>query len=172
MNPMTDPERPESTPMSAGGGSEAGAEPAREPVPDNPETFVDDIERIRLDYEDKLRDLERQARATRRSHTKATQTASTFGSTSAGDRKQMAYGISIAYTIILLPLAGFAVGWLIDSQIGGTLFQALLTLTMAIVGLTVAIAKLSLLNRDEPKPARPGPAEEAADEPTEARPSE
>lgn len=169
---MTNPERPQNTPPSADGGSDAGAEPARKPVPDDPETFVDDIERIRLEYEDKLRELERQARATRRSHTKATRTASTFGSTSAGERKQMAYGISIAYTIILLPLAGFAVGWLIDSQIGGTFFQALLTLTMAVVGLAVAVAKLSVLNRDEPGPTRPGPAGEAGEEPTEARPSE
>ncbi|MFQ3586513.1 MAG: hypothetical protein SNJ74_07095 [Fimbriimonadaceae bacterium] len=168
---MTDPDRPQDTPPSAAAGSEETNEPAREPVPDNPETFVDDIERIRLEYEDQLRELERQARTAQRSHTKATQTAGTFGSTSAGDRRQMAYGISIAYTIILLPLAGFAVGWLIDSQVGGTLFQALLTLTMAVVGLTVAVAKLSLLGRDEPKPARKSPEEGATEESSEAPPS-
>lgn len=166
---MTDPERIDN-PAPASTGESSGPDP--EPVPDNPDTFVDDVERIRSEYEDKLQELERLARTARKGHAKTIEPANTFGETSATDRKQMAYGISIAYTIVLLPFAGFGIGWLIDAQVGGTLFQALLTLAMAIAGLAVAVAKLSLLNRKDPTPTEGLKREEAPDKPDEVKTDE
>ncbi len=48
-------------------------------------------------------------------------------------------GLSIAYTIIGVPIFGYFVGYLIDRQVGGKLFAPLFTTGGAVLGLTYAV---------------------------------
>lgn len=57
-------------------------------------------------------------------------------------------GLSIAYTIIGLPIFGFAVGWAIDQRLGTELAKGFCVLAGSIVGLTMAIVMLNRANRD------------------------
>jgi F0F1-type ATP synthase assembly protein I len=47
-------------------------------------------------------------------------------------------GLTVAYTIIGLPIAGFLIGLMIDRQVGGTAWQTWLTLSLTFAGVFLA----------------------------------
>jgi len=54
-------------------------------------------------------------------------------------------GLTIAYTIIGLPLFGAAIGWFVDGRTGGTTWVGVGTVIGAVLGV---IAAISIMNRE------------------------
>lgn len=63
--------------------------------------------------------------------------------------KGLGVGLSVAYTIIGLPLLGVAIGWAIDTRMGTQTFRSLGVLLGSVLGIVGAIALLSRINRNE-----------------------
>lgn len=55
----------------------------------------------------------------------------------------LAVGMTVAYAIAGTPVAGWAIGWFIDKQVGGTAWQGWLCLIGAVAGVAFAIVFLN-----------------------------
>ncbi|MBL8064904.1 MAG: AtpZ/AtpI family protein [Chthonomonadaceae bacterium] len=53
--------------------------------------------------------------------------------------RNLGLGLQIAYAILGVPIVFFGVGWLIDRQVGGTLWQGLLTIFGAAIAVWYAV---------------------------------
>lgn len=58
-------------------------------------------------------------------------------------------GLSIAYSLMGTTLLGFFIGWLIDRQVGGTLWQGLLGILGAAAGVGMTLFLINRFNRME-----------------------
>lgn len=63
--------------------------------------------------------------------------------------KGLGVGLSVAYTIIGLPLVGVAIGWIIDTRMGTQTYRSIGVLLGSVLGIVGAIALLSRINRNE-----------------------
>ena len=57
-------------------------------------------------------------------------------------------GLTIAYTIIGMPLLGVGIGWILDKALGTTLYKGIGVVVGSAVGITAAIVMLSRANKD------------------------
>ena len=57
--------------------------------------------------------------------------------------RSLGKGLQIAYAIIGVPIVGFGVGWLIDKQVGGNLWQGLMTILGATIAVIYAVRSAS-----------------------------
>ncbi|MCC7230743.1 MAG: hypothetical protein IT203_10150 [Fimbriimonadaceae bacterium] len=60
--------------------------------------------------------------------------------------KGLGLGLSIAYTIIGLPILGAVVGWFLDSRVGGQTFTSLGVLLGSVLGIVAAVFMISRAN--------------------------
>lgn len=51
----------------------------------------------------------------------------------------LAVGLSIAYTIMGVPVAGFLIGWLIDNQVKSEMYKGIGVMAGAVAGITMAL---------------------------------
>lgn len=107
-----------------------------------------DTAAIDAEFEAKLKSLEERAKNVH--ETRQAQKAQ-VQKTMKSDREAargLGLGLSIAYTILGLPMAGYFIGWLIDRQTGNTTASGLLTVLGAFLGVFMAIY---MVNRSQPK---------------------
>lgn len=60
--------------------------------------------------------------------------------------KGLGLGLSIAYTIIGLPILGAVIGWFLDSRMGGQTFTSLGVLIGSVLGIVAAVFMISRAN--------------------------
>lgn len=95
------------------------------------------------DRDSELRAIEDRARAARKAQERHTPEGmgSSFITPESG--RGLARGLQIAYAIIGVPLVGFGVGWLVDRQTGGVLWQGVGTILGATIAVVYAIKSTS-----------------------------
>lgn len=81
---------------------------------------------------DELEERARRGKETLHKHTAEGQTGAFVGPEGG---RSLGRGLQVAYAIIGVPIVGYGIGWLIDKQVGGVLWQGLLT----IIGATIAV---------------------------------
>jgi len=101
------------------------------------------------EFNDRLEAIERRAKGEKARRDAQKSQAVKQGAQIAKDAKGLGAGLTIAYAIIGLPLAGAGIGWLLDRAGGGTLFVTVGTLLGAALGIAMA---LYLLNRENSGP--------------------
>ena len=112
----------------------------------------EELERVKgVDFADpgddhrdsKLKEIEERAKAARNTQKQHTPEGmgSSFITPESG--RGLARGLQIAYAIIGVPLVGFGVGWLIDRQSGGVLWQGVGTILGAAIAVIYAIKSTS-----------------------------
>ncbi len=101
------------------------------------------------EFEEKLRALEEKAHRSKAMREVQQRKVETDQRSSQEDSRALALGLSIAYTIIGMPLLGTAVGWGVDRQLGTHYWMGMMTLAGATLGVAVAIYKMS---HGEPRP--------------------
>lgn len=94
------------------------------------------------EFEERMKRLEERASAHRelRENEQKEQARKTRGDRDAA--KGLGLGLSVAYTIIGLPVFGYGVGWLISRSTGSTTVAGFGMLIGAVVGIAVAIVML------------------------------
>lgn len=134
----------------------AGASEPREPdafeegiqrLAEKAETLhVDRPEGLDEEFERRMKSLEERASAHRelRENEKREQERRTRGDRDAA--RGLGLGLSVAYTIIGLPVFGYGVGWLISRSTGSTTVAGFGMLIGAVLGIAVAIV---MLNRQQ-----------------------
>ncbi len=60
----------------------------------------------------------------------------------------LGFGLTIAYTIIGLPLAGLFIGWLIDRSLGTTMAKGIGVIVGAALGMVMALVMLAKTNQN------------------------
>ncbi|MFN3682992.1 MAG: hypothetical protein ACK41F_03545 [Fimbriimonadaceae bacterium] len=110
---------------------EASAEPAPQPPAD---PVLDDLER-------RMEALGRRAGEARSEHRRsAERSRPSLGDSAHG----VGYGLTIAYTILGLPMLGVLVGWILDQRSGtGQLFTGLGVLVGSVVALLAVLVQIS-----------------------------
>ncbi len=94
----------------------------------------------------KLEDKARQQRLIRDNQARDTSRKQESDSQSA---KGLGVGLSIAYTIIGMPLLGVAIGWAIDTRLGTQTYRSIGVLLGSVLGIVGAVVLLSRVNRNE-----------------------
>jgi F0F1-type ATP synthase assembly protein I len=95
------------------------------------------------DLERRMDEIAERARASkaRLAATKAEEarSAAVSGETARG----LGHGLAIAYAILGVPLVGYGLGWLADRQMGGNVWQAVGTVTGAVMALVYAVRTMN-----------------------------
>jgi F0F1-type ATP synthase assembly protein I len=72
--------------------------------------------------------------------------AERIGAADGDSARGLGVGLSIAYTIIGVPLLGVLVGWIVDSQLGTNVWKGLGMLIGAVIGIALAFVFLNRTN--------------------------
>ena len=98
------------------------------------------------DFEERLSHLEKRAKGTQQVQEVKRQQLTQRMRQSDSDAKGLAKGMSIAYTIIGLPLLGVVIGWFLDRGTGSQRYTQIGVLVGAVLGIAMAFV---LINRDQ-----------------------
>lgn len=113
------------------------------------EKAKEDAGKIDDEFSERLRNLENKARQQRLIRDNRSQEASRRARDDADSARGLGVGLSIAYTIIGLPLLGVGVGWLIDTRLGTQTYRSIGVLLGSVLGIVGALVLLSRVNRNE-----------------------
>lgn len=96
------------------------------------------------DFDERLRHLEVRTGKVRDQQTTSKANAEREREANAKSSRGLGVGLSIAYTIIGIPLFGILFGWLADRQLGTNLYKGVGALVGAVIGIVFAVV---LMNR-------------------------
>ncbi len=96
------------------------------------------LDSIQDDFDERLGELEKRATASKAKHERSKARVEAARASDRESAKGLGVGLSIAYVIIGMPLAGFGLGFLIDRQLGTTGWQGGLGLTASFIGVGYA----------------------------------
>jgi F0F1-type ATP synthase assembly protein I len=106
-------------------------------------------DKIDDEFSERLRALENKARTHKIIRDNQAKETDRKMRSDAQSAKGLGVGLSVAYTIIGLPLAGVAIGWLIDQRMGTQTYRSIGVLLGSVLGIAAALAILSRANRSE-----------------------
>jgi F0F1-type ATP synthase assembly protein I len=98
------------------------------------------------DFDDRLRDLEARAQASKDRREAKAATERRQIARDAESNRGLGMGMTVAYTIIGVPLFAIAIGWVLDQRMGTNIYRGMGALIGSIVGIIGAIV---LLNRHQ-----------------------
>ena len=101
------------------------------------------------DFNDRFQEIDRRAEDEKVRREKIRAQEAKKNASIAEDAKGLGVGMTVAYTIIGLPLAGAGIGWLLDREAGGRVFITFGTLLGAALGIAMAVF---ILNRENNGP--------------------
>ncbi|HRF58900.1 MAG TPA: hypothetical protein PLH94_03175 [Fimbriimonadaceae bacterium] len=126
-------------------------------MPDEPEPPVDteraiearvreaqaEIAGIDDEFHDRLKQLEARAEAAHGGYQKKVAEQERVRKGEGESSRGLGVGLSVAYTILGMPMVGAGVGWLVDQQTGMKVFLGLGTVGGAVLGVVFALVILS-----------------------------
>ncbi len=95
------------------------------------------------EFDQRLKALEEKAQKAKASREVEKKKVERIQTSTQEESRALGLGLSIAYTIIGIPLLGAGVGWLIDRQVGTHYWMGMLTLAGATGGVAIAIFKMN-----------------------------
>jgi F0F1-type ATP synthase assembly protein I len=101
------------------------------------------------EFEERLSQVEQRAKAAKVKREAEKRQQETKFRAEQSDARGLGAGLSIAYVLIGLPLAGAALGWFLDRNTGANTWQATLVLLGAVGGLVMAFVILGRTNKRE-----------------------
>lgn len=105
-------------------------------------------ERRESEFDVRLRDLETRAEKARQDREEQVRQEERRRNTERDSAQGLGIGLSIAYTILGLPLLGAGIGWLVDRQLDATFWMGMGAFIGAAAGIFMAILMLNRQNRD------------------------
>jgi F0F1-type ATP synthase assembly protein I len=126
-------------------------------MPDEPESSPDaeraieervrqaqaEIAGIDDEFHDRLRQLEARAEAAQGGYKKKEAEKDRVRKSDGESSRGLGVGLSVAYTILGMPMVGAAIGWFVDKQTGMKIFLGLGTVGGAVLGVVFALVILS-----------------------------
>lgn len=103
---------------------------------------------VQGDFDSRMEELEARAQAVKREREAKEAQAARATKSDRDAAKGLGVGMSIAYTIIGLPLFGALVGWMIDNNTGGTQAKGIGVMIGVVAGMGMAFV---ILNRHQDK---------------------
>ncbi|MEA2554608.1 MAG: hypothetical protein QOJ65_2784 [Fimbriimonadaceae bacterium] len=102
---------------------------------------------IKTEFDGRMRQLEEKLRKVReeREGTKSQEDARIALDNSSS--KGLGLGLSIAYTMMGMPLLGIAIGWFLDQSLGTNIWKGILAVVGAAVGLAFTVVSMNRVNR-------------------------
>ena len=97
-----------------------------------------------------IADIERRAAELKASQQQKVQVQTEQRQVSAGDSRGLGIGMTVAYVIVGVPLAGALVGWLIDKATKASIYTGFGTLLGAVIGIGMTIAIINRENSRKP----------------------
>lgn len=104
-------------------------------------------DKIDDEFGERLRALENKARTHKLIRDNRNQETERKQLSDGESARGLGVGLSVAYTIIGLPLAGVVIGWLVDQRLGTQTFRSLGVLLGSVFGIAAALLILSRSNR-------------------------
>ncbi len=92
---------------------------------------------------DEIETISERGRAARAKHDNHRGDAAKRSLVEGKSARGLGVGLTVAYVIIIAPLAGYFIGRLIDDRVGGSNWSGWLTIIMAAAGVAMALAILS-----------------------------
>jgi F0F1-type ATP synthase assembly protein I len=99
------------------------------------------------EFEERLARIEAKAEAVRAAREGKSAAESKRRGSDAEDYRGLGIGLAVAYTIIGVPIAGAAIGWLLDQAMGSALWIQVCTLAGATLGVFMAVLMLNKANQ-------------------------
>lgn len=113
------------------------------------EKAKEDAAKIDDEFSERLKKLEDKARQQKLIRDNRSHETNRKARDDAESAKGLGVGLSIAYTIIGLPLLGVGIGWFIDTRLGTQTYRSIGVLLGSVLGLVGAVVLLSRINRNE-----------------------
>ncbi len=101
---------------------------------------------LHSEYDAKLAELEKKAREARGRESVKIASKDAMLKSDAEAARGLGVGLSIAYTILGVPLVGLAIGWALDSHYQSNVFKGLGTVSGAVLGIILAFWMMNRQN--------------------------
>lgn len=99
------------------------------------------------EFEARLKELEERAKGSHQTRENKKLETNRRMASDRDSAKGLGLGLSIAYTIIGLPLLGVLIGWFMDQRVGGQTFTSIGVLVGSVLGIVGTVFMLSKANR-------------------------